>query len=90
MTGREDRALLETGRSDGLRRALPEVSRTDRADLTLTYVEAKRDLADEQTKGQYDRALRTARAERTEARAEEKSVQGARDRTRDRDDGHEL
>ena len=84
---RDEKAALERGSAQALEKAMPEASRTERAELTLTYLEARRDLSDEQTRGQYVAAIRTATGERTAARAADKA---ALRQARGREDDREL
>ena len=84
---REERAALEDGSPGALERMLPAARDTERAELALTYLEARRDLTDEQVRGQYDTAIRTARGALTAAKTAERQ----KDRpVRGRGDDREL
>ena len=87
LVTRAQKAQLERGDPGALAETLKGISRTETAELTLTYLEARRDLTDEQTRGQYAAAIRSARRALTAARVADRQMGGA---ARGRDDGHEL
>lgn len=87
LVTRAQKAQLERGDPGALAETLKGTSRTETAELTLTYLEARRDLTDEQTRGQYAAAIRSARRALTAARVADRQMGGPE---RGRDDGREL
>ena len=72
LVTRDQKTQLERGDPEALAQTLKGTSRAETAAFALTYLEAKRDLTDEQTRGQYAVAIRTARSALTAAKVAER------------------